>query len=414
METTAVNGKRITPPKPLASIENAAASAGGKLRRAGIVAAVLVVIGVLAGLAPRWRQSAALRAETRGLAIHTVTVTSPVTGEAAAGMLLPAEVRPFLEAPIYARASGYLKRYLVDMGALVKEGDLLAEIDTPELDQELAQARAQLAQAQASLTLAKTTAARWSELLKTASVSEQETAEKQADLELKQANVEAARANVGRLEELQRFQKIKAPFDGTITVRATDVGQLINAVSGRELFRLAQIGKLRVYVRVPQTAVAGVAPGQMAELTIPELPGRVFPAKVVRTSGAMSADSRTLLTELQVDNAHGDILSGSYAQVRFTESKLAAPLTLPSNTLLFRSEGTQVGVVRNGSTVELKNVVLGRDFGSTVEILGGVGPADQVILNPPDSLVGGVTVQVAGGTATEKPSAKSEALSKAE
>lgn len=409
-----MNGKAITPPKPLTSIETAAASSAGKLRRAGIVAAVLVIIGAVAGLAPRWRQSVALRAETRGLAIQTVTVTSPTAGQAPTGMTLPAEVRPFLEAPIYARASGYLKRFTVDIGAQVKEGDLLAEIDTPELDQELAQTRAQLAQTQASLTLAKTTAARWAELLKTASVSEQEAAEKQADLELKLANVEAARANVGRLEELQRFQKVRAPFDGTITVRATDVGQLINAVSGRELFRLAQTGTLRVYVRVPQTAVAGVTPGQTAELTIPELPGRAFPAKVARTSGAMSADSRTLLTELQVDNTRGDILSGSYAQVRFTEAKLAAALTLPSNTLLFRSEGTQVGLVRNDSTVELRNVVLGRDFGSSIEILGGVGPTDQVILNPPDSLVGGVTVHVAGGANTGKPGAKNEALTKAE
>jgi membrane fusion protein, multidrug efflux system len=411
----------ITPPpeRPASpSTSDAAATSAGKLRHAAVIAVVLIVLGTAAGVVPRWKRRDALRAETRELSVLTVAVVSPTPGQAAAAPSLPGEVKPLVEAPIYARASGYLKRYLVDIGSRVKEGDLLAEIDTPELDQELAQARAQLAQTDASLVLAKTTAARWAELLKTASVSEQEAAEKQADLELKLANVQAARANVGRLEELQRFQKIKAPFDGTITVRSTDVGQLISAASGKELFRLAQTGTLRVYVRVPENIANSITPGQAAELSVQELPGRVFPAKVVRTSGAMSADSRTLLAELEVDNARGEILSGTYAQVRFSDSKQQAALTLPANTLLFRAEGLQVGVVNAEDKVSLRQVTLGRDFGPTVELLAGVAAGDKVILNPPDSLVSGASVRVAQaasegteGTKSEGRSQQSEARS---
>jgi RND family efflux transporter MFP subunit len=393
--------------EPSASSAAAAAAASAKLRHAAILAAVLIVIGAVAGLVPRWLHRTALRAETRELAIQTVSVVSPVPGKAVVGLTLPAEAKALVEAPIYARTSGYLKRYLVDIGAVVKAGDLLAEIDTPELNQELAQSRAQLNQAQAALALAKTTAARWADLLKTASVSEQEAAEKQADLELKAATVEAARASVRRLEELQSFERVTAPFAGTITARGTDVGQLVASGSGKELFRLAQTGTLRVFVRVPQAAAQGVAPGQLAELTIPELPGRVFPAKVVRTSGAMSADSRTLLTELEVDNSRGEILSGTYVQVRLTEAKVDPALTLPANTLLFRSEGTQVGVVGADGKVELRPVTLGRDLGPTIEILGGVGPTDHVILNPADSLVGGTTVRVA--EAAKEPAGKATA-----
>ena len=270
----------------------------------------------------------------------------------------------------------------------------LTAADTPELDQELARARAGLAQAEAGLALAKTTAARWSELLKTASVSEQETAEKQADLALKSATVEAARANVRRLEELKSFASVTAPFAGTIIARRTDVGQLITAGSSRELFRLAQTRTLRVYVRVPQTLSRAVESGQRAELTLTEFPGRKFEAKIVRTAGAMEPESRTLLTELEVDNARGEILAGSYAQVRFTETGPEAALTLPSNTLLFRAEGMQVGLVNADEQVELRRVTLGRDFGQVVEVLEGVGPTDRVILNPSDSLTAGATVRI--------------------
>ena len=248
--------------EPAASTSEAAVAASAKLRYAAIVATVLIVIGAVAGLVPRWLHRTALVAETRALAVQTVSVVSPVPGKAAVGLTMPAEAKALVEAPIYARTSGYLKRYLVDIGSQVKEGDLLAEIDTPELNQELDQARAQLAQAQAALALAKTTAARWADLLKTASVSEQEAAEKQADLELKAATVEAARANVRRLEDLQSFERVTAPFAGTITVRGTDIGQLVSSASGKELFRLAQTGTLRVFVCVPQAAAQAWPPAR--------------------------------------------------------------------------------------------------------------------------------------------------------
>jgi len=379
-------------------ISQASANSSDKLRNAAIVAAVLVVIGAVAGIVPRWRHRAELRAETRELSKQTVAVVTPAPGKATAGLILPAEIKPFLDAPIYARSSGYLRRWLVDIGAQVKEGDLLAEIDAPELRQELARAKAEVLQCEAALGLARTTAARWAELLKTASVSEQEAAEKQADLELKQANLQAARATVRRLEELESFSNVKAPFSGTITARSIDVGQLIVAGSSKELFHLEQTDTLRVYVRVPQMGARGVNPGQSAELSIPELLGRVFSAKVVRSSRSMSADSRTMLVELQVDNSQHEILAGTYAQVRFTDAKTDAPLTLPSNTLLFRSEGLQVGIVHDDGKVELRCVTMGRDFGPTVEILSGLQLTDRVVLNPPDSLVSGVTVHVVANT----------------
>lgn len=403
MSASSIPGVSPEPRSASASTSDAAASASRKLRHTAIVAVVLVVAGTVAGIVPRLRRAAVLSKETRELAIQTVSVVSPTPGKPSAGLAIPAEIKPFLDAPIYARASGYLKRFLVDIGAQVRAGDLLAEIDTPELDEELAQARAQVDQVKAALALAKISADRWAELLKTASVSEQEAAEKKADLELKTANLVAARANVARLEDLQRFQKVTAPFDGIITVRTVDVGQLITAGNSRELFRLNQTRTLRVFVRVPQTEAAGIKVGQRAELLIPELPGRVFPAKIVRTSGAMSADSRTLLTELEVDNAKGEILAGTFAQARLPESTLDPPLTLPSNTLLFRAEGLQVGVVGENGRVELRNITLGRDLGPTVEILGGVGANDLVILNPADSLVGGTTVRVSAPKAELHP-----------
>jgi membrane fusion protein (multidrug efflux system) len=366
-----------------------------RLKRIALIAAVIILIGLVIGLLPRWLARRSLARETKELAVTSVAVVSPMPGKTDLGVPLTAEVQAFVEAPIYARASGYLKRWLVDIGDRVKAGQLLAEIDTPELNQQLEQARAEVAQAEAALNLAKTTAARWIDLLKTASVSEQETSEKQADLELKKANVDGARANLHRLEELKGFAKVTAPFDGTITARQTDVGQLIAAGNGRELFRLAQTNPLRVYVRVPQTMSHAIETGQKAELILDQMPGHKFAAKVVRTAGAMDPGSRTLLTELEVDNARGEILAGSYAQVRFTDTVVAPTLTLPANTLLFRSDGIRVGVVNGDGKVELRSIKLGRDFGQTMEILEGVAANDRVIMNPPDSLASGLTVRVA-------------------
>jgi len=364
---------------------------------ARVVAIAFVIIVVLAAIAywPRWQHRQALAAETRDLSVPTVTVVSPAPGKVATGLPLPAEIKPWIEAPIYARASGYLKRWLVDLGARVEAGQLLAEIETPELDQQLEKSRHDLAYAEAALALTKITAARYADLVKSASVSEQENAEKQADFALKTASVAGARAEVRRLEQLQSFGRVTAPFAGTITLRNVDVGDLITATGGKELFRLAQTDKLRVFVRVPQSLSLSIAPGQSAELLIPERPDRVFTAQVVRTAGAISADSRTLLTEMEVDNTRGEILAGSFAQVRLTGAPLAKILTVPGNALLFRAEGPQVGVVQPDGKVALRSVKLGRDFGATVEILSGVTGADRVILNPSDSLANGATVRVA-------------------
>ncbi|MCX5812521.1 MAG: efflux RND transporter periplasmic adaptor subunit, partial [Proteobacteria bacterium] len=316
----------------------------------------------------------------------TVAVVSPKPGQSGSNLSLPAEVKALVETPIYARANGYLKRRFVDIGSHVKAGQLLAEIDAPELNQELARARAQINQAEAALGLSKLTAERWAGLLKTASVSEQENAEKQADYKLKTASAEYARAEVRRLEKLESFTRITSPFAGAITVRNIDTGDLIVSGSGKELFHLAQTGKLRIFVQVPQAMARGIRSGQSADMTLSELPGRTFKPRVIRTAGVMASDSRTLLVELELDNQKGEIMAGGYAQVRFTEAKMEAALTLPANTVLFRPEGPQVGIVQPDSKVEMRIVKLGRDFGQTIEILAGVNPKDRVIVNPSDSL----------------------------
>ncbi len=360
-----------------------------------LLIAFILALAFVAGYLPRARQTVALQTETRELATPTVTIIMPARGEASPSLTLPAEVKAFVESPIYARANGYLKRWLVDIGAQVKAGQLLAEIDTPELNQQLAQAKAEQTQAEAALELAKITAARWADLLKTASVSEQEAVEKKSDLALKTATVEAFRANVRRLQDLQSFALVTAPFTGTLTARDTDVGQLIVAGNGKELFRLAETRTLRVFARVPQTMARSIVPGVTADLMLQEMPGHIFPAKVVRTSGSMDATSRTLLTELEVDNTKGEILPGSYVQVRFNDVKRDAEITVPANTLLFRSEGPQVAVVGTDGQVKLHPVTLGRDFGRTLEILSGITVHDRVILNPADSLTSGAVVRVA-------------------
>jgi RND family efflux transporter MFP subunit len=370
--------------------------------RAIIAIVVLIVVGVVAGLIPRFRAQSELGAATVELSTPTVSVVSPKPGKAASGMALPAEIKPWSEAPIYARANGYLRRRLVDIGARVDEGQLLAEIDTPELDQELERARALLIQAEAALELAKITSARWAGLRKTATVSDQENDEKQADLKLKAATTASARAEVRRLEKLLSFARITAPFGGIITARNIDAGDLIVAASGKELFHLAQTQKLRVYVQVPQSMARSIRCGQTAEMTIPELPGRTFPAKVIRTAGVIAADSRTLLVELAVDNSKEEILAGDYAKVRFTEAKMKNALTLPANTVLFHAEGPQICLVKGDGRVEVRKVKLGRDFGKMIEILTGVDAKDRVILNPGESLVSGAPVSVSEATTKER------------
>jgi RND family efflux transporter MFP subunit len=392
----------MNPMEPNSSASANGDSTPGGSSRWAVIAALIIVLALCAAIVPRILHGRALMRQTAELALTTVVAVSPEPGKAQGAIPIPAEVEPWTDAPIYARASGYLKRWTADIGAQVKQGELLAEIETPELDQELDRTRHELSEAEASLSIATITAKRYGELVKTASVSEQETAEKQADLALKSAQVDAARSNLRRLEELKGFARVTAPFSGTITARKVDVGDLITAGGSRELFRLAQTGKLRVYAQVPQGMAASIIPGQMADVLIPEKPNRVFKADVARTAGAISSDSRTMLVELEVDNAKGEILAGSFAQVRFTGAKGTPPLTLPGNALLFRAEGPQVGVVGPDGKVELRSVKLGRDFGQTVEILSGVTPKDRVILNPSDSLSSGVTVRVAQTPVPEK------------
>ena len=365
-----------------------------RLRRIAEIVIVLVIIGLLIGFVPRWLHSRKLVADTRADSIPTVDVVSPIAAKADLGTPLPAEVQAFMQASIHARASGYLKNWFVDIGENVTNGQVLAEIDTPELDQQIAQAKAELDQTQAALDLAKTTADRWTNLLKTASVSEQETAEKTGDYALKQANVEAARANLQRLNDLKKFDLVTAPFDGTVTLRNTDIGQLIAADSGPELFRVAQTDPLRIYVRVPQPLGHVIAPGQKAELTFQELPGRVFEAKVTRTAGAVEPSSRTLQVELQVPNPRGEILAGSYAQVRFTEVADAHGLTLADNALVFRAQGSQVAVVTKDNKVHWQNINVGRDFGTYMEVLNGLDENARVVMNPTDDLTEGLPVDV--------------------
>jgi RND family efflux transporter MFP subunit len=378
--------------------DSAAVVAPKRKVRLGLICVVLVVliaIGLVAGFLPRMHQKDEAQKDMTDLAETSVALISPEPGKKEDGLILPAEVSPILQSSIFARVDGYLKKWQVDIGSHVKAGDVLAEIETPEADRALEQARAQLGVAEVNLKLAQTTDTRWQVLLKANAVPKQEADEKTAAVDVAKATVTAEQANVHRLEELQGFQKVVAPFDGIITVRNVDMGDLISAGSGRELFHLAQTQTLRVYVRVPQTQAAGIVNGQTADLLIPELPDEKFPAKVTTTSESMSVTSRTLLTELQVDNSKGLVRVGSYAQVRFASVAKAASLTLPSSTLIFRTEGLQLAVVNPQGVVELRKIEIGRDFGQRVEILSGVTASDRIIASPFDSLVNGMTVRIA-------------------
>ncbi len=394
------HGSGVTEPSEISATPQRPQPAAGDSKPSGprlgglVWIALLFAIGAFAlGFFPRARERAVVRNETRALAVPTVDVMSPEPAKAAAPLLFSGEVKALSEAAIYARANGYVRRWLVDIGAHVEQGQLLAELETPEIERDLAHARAERAQAEAAFALSQTTAKRWKEMLAAKTISAQETDEKLADVSLKKATVEAANANVQRLEEMVGFSKITAPFSGTVTMRTLDVGQLVAAGAGRELFRIAQADRLRVFVRVPQNYARSVVVGQAADVAFTELPGQTFEGKIVRTAGSLDASSRTLLTELEVDNAKGKLLAGSYAQVRFRDVKPDAVLTIPANALLFRIEGAMVGVVGADHRVALRKVTLGRDFGQTVEVLSGISAADHVVINPPDSLVEGSEVR---------------------
>ena len=361
--------------------------------------ALLIVAGiVIGGVLPRVKARAALKAATNDLAIPTVSVAHPQLGAPQTEIVLPGNVQAFTDSPIYARTNGYLKKWYVDIGARVKANQLLAEIETPEVDQQLDQARADLNTAEANFALSKITADRYQDLLKTDSVSKQDVDNAYGDFAAKKAMVASAQSNVKRLEELQSFEKIYAPFDGVITARNTDIGHLINSGAGApatELFHIAAIQELRVYVNVPQQYSPSAKPGLTADLTLQELPGRRFRGTLVRTADSIDLATRTLLVEVDVDNRSGELLPGAYAEVHLKVPAGTPALILPVSALIFRSDGLQVGTVENGNRAALKNVVLGHDLGSQVEIVSGLTADDFVITNPPDSLVSGEIVRIA-------------------
>jgi RND family efflux transporter MFP subunit len=366
-----------------------------------LAAALLVVFGIL----PRIQARTELRKETGDMAIPTVAVVKPKRSAPAQEIILPANVQAYANAPIYARTNGYLKRWYVDIGGHVKVGQLLAEIDTPEVNQQLRQARADLATAEANLNLSKITAARYAGLLMTDSVSKQEADNAEGDYRAKQATVQSAQANVKRLEELQSFEKIYAPFDGVITARNTDIGALIDSGSSggtrTELFHIAQPDRLRVYVSVPEPYSQAAKPGMNAELKLSEFPGRAFPGKLVRTASAIDPTSRTLLVEISVNNPTGQLFTGAYAEVHLQLPLAVSSLLLPVDTLLFRSEGLRVAVVGEGQRVDLKPITIGHDFGSEVEVISGLSGNETVIVNPPDSVVAGEAVRIAQSAGTQ-------------
>ena len=346
-----------------------------------------------------------LRQQTAADATLIVMTVAPTRSASGEELVLPGTVQAFTEAPIYARTNGYLKSWLVDIGSTVKKGQLLAEIDTPEVDQQLAQAIADLGTARANEALSNTTNTRWKELLTTESVSKQDADEKAGDAAAKKAITESAVANVSRLRQLESFKRVVAPFDGIITARNTDIGALINAgeSAGSELFRLADTHKLRIYVQVPEPYAAAAKPGLEAELKFSEQAGKGYAATAVRSANALDPVLRTLQVELELDNAQHELFPGAYAEVHFKLAGNASSVRLPANTVLFRAPGPQVATVDAQHRIQLKSIVQGRDFGGTIEVLSGLSADDAVVVNPPDSIIDGVTVRVAAPPSIQAP-----------
>lgn len=354
---------------------------------------VIAVVIAVAGILPRLRDRAKLQAQTRELAAPDVLAAPPRPGKPTEEVVLPGNVFAFVDSPIYARTSGYLKKWYFDIGAHVKKGQLLAEIESPEVDKQLAQAKADLLTAQANAKYAQLTSARYQDLVKSDAVSQQDTENFNTQAQATGTQVKSAQANVDRLEQLVSFEKVYAPFDGIVTARGIDIGQLIDAGATREMFHMAAEQTLRVYVNVPQVYSLVCKPGVIADLTFVEYPLRTFQGKIVRTAKAIDQTSRTLLVEVDVDNRRGELVPGAYAQVHF---KLNAPrpsLMIPVPALIFRSEGLQVATVVDGKA-KLVPITIGRDDGRVVEVVQGLQPTDQVIQNPPDSIIDGEVVHV--------------------
>jgi RND family efflux transporter MFP subunit len=375
-----------------------------KIRRYALILLVVAVLLAVWGEVSRVSARSALAKDAQQAAVPSVVTVKAARSNLGEELVLPGSVQAYIEAPIYARTNGYLKKWYTDIGTQVTKGQLLAEIESPEIDQQLTQARADLATARANEALSNSTNARWKGLLATESVSKQDADEKAGDASAKKAAAESAAANVARLRDLESFKRVVAPFDGVITVRNTDIGALINAgqSAGSELFRIAETRKLRIFVRVPEAYAAATKPGLEAELHFSEYPGKTFAAKTVRTSSSLDATLRTLQVELELDNGKGDLFPGAYAEVHFKLAANGESLRLPANTVLFRAAGLQVATVDTSKHIKLKSIVQGRDFGNTIEVLSGLEANEVVVLNPPDSISDGVTVRIAEPAAPAK------------
>jgi multidrug efflux system membrane fusion protein len=376
------------------------------------VVGVALLVLLIAGALTLWDHASherALAKETERQTVPTVAVVYPQSEKPDEDLVLPGSLLAYVESPIYARTNGYLLQWYKDIGSQVTKGELLAKIDTPEVDQELNQARATRQQILAQMDIAKITTDRWANLLKTDSVSAQEADQYASGYKQSQANLAAAEANVRRLEQLEGFKDVYAPFTGVLTRRNVDPGALINAGSGTvgtELFRMARVDPLRVYTSVPQAYAPFIKVGAKTAVTLQEFPGQKFFGKVVRTAEAIDPSTRTLLTEVDVPNQNGRLLPGSFGEVHFSVGSGVNKVTVPVNAMLFRAEGAQVAVVGSDGKVQLRPINIGRDYGTTLEILGGVSTTDQIVINPSDSLEDGQQVIVAQKPAQSQPASQ--------
>jgi RND family efflux transporter MFP subunit len=378
-----------------------------RIRRITLVVLVVAVVLAVWGIVSRLDTRAELRRTSSQDAITTVVTAKPQLSGAGDQLVLPGIVQAYVESPIYARTNGYVKSWRTDIGTRVHKGDLLAEIETPEVDKQLAQARADLATAQANLAIAMITNQRWQGLLKTQAVSKQDADNRAADAAAKKTTVDSAEQNVARLKDLESFKRVVAPFDGVITARNIDVGYLINAGQspGTELFRLADIHRLRIYAQVPEAFAAATQTGLKAQLHFAERPGVSYAADTIRTSNALDPTARTLQVELQLDNREAQLFPGSYTEIHFELPSSSATLRLPANTVLFRGKNQQIAVVDRDHRIKLKDIDQGRDFGKTIEVLHGLDPDDSVVVNPPDSIEDGMQVRIAAPPSDQKAAA---------